>query len=113
VIVSDAIELTSDNFEDEVVNSDVPVVVDLWAPWCGPCRAIAPILDKLAGEYDGKVKVAKVNVDDEPELAQAFNVQSIPMVVAMRGRDVEDVTIGFKGERPLREMFEKLTQAVA
>ena len=111
--MSDAIELTSDNFEDEVVNSDVPVVVDLWAPWCGPCRAIAPILDKLAGEYDGKVKVAKVNVDDEPELAQAFNVQSIPMVVAMRGRDVEDVTIGFKGERPLREMFEKLTQAVA
>ncbi len=69
--MSEAIELTSNNFEDEVVNSDVPVVVDLWAPWCGPCRAIAPILDKLAQEYDGKVKVAKVNVDDEPELAQA------------------------------------------
>ena len=107
--MSDAIELTSSNFESEVVESDVPVVVDLWAPWCGPCRAIAPILDKLAAEYDGKVKVAKVNVDDQPELAQAFNVQSIPMVVAMKGRDVEDVAIGFRGEGPLREMFEKLT----
>lgn len=107
--MSDAIELTSDNFEDEVVNSDIPVVVDLWAPWCGPCRAIGPILDKLAQEYDGKVKVAKVNVDDEPELAQAFNVQSIPMVVAMKGRDVQEVSIGFRGEQPLRELFEKIT----
>jgi len=107
--MSEAIELTSNNFEDEVVNSDVPVVVDLWAPWCGPCRAIAPILDKLAQEYDGKVKVAKVNVDDEPELAQAFNVQSIPMVVAMKGRDVQEVSIGFRGEQPLRDLFEKVT----
>ena len=107
--MSDAIVLTSANFEEEVVNSDVPVVVDLWAPWCGPCRAIGPILDKLALEYDGKVKVAKVNVDEEMELAQAFNVQSIPMVVAMRGRDVEDVSVGFRGEQPLREMFEKLS----
>ena len=107
--MSDAIELTSNNFEDEVVNSDVPVVVDLWAPWCGPCRAIAPILDKLAEEYEGKVKVAKVNVDDEPELAQAFNVQSIPLVVAMKGRDVQEVSIGFRGEQPLRDLFEKIT----
>lgn len=106
--MSNAIELTSDNFEAEVAESDIPVVVDLWAPWCGPCRSIGPILDKLATEYDGKVKVAKVNVDDQPELAQAFNVSSIPMVVAMRGRDVEDVSIGFRGEQPLREMFEKL-----
>lgn len=107
--MSDAIELTSTNFEDEVVNGDLPVVVDLWAPWCGPCRSIAPILDKLAAEYDGKVKVAKVNVDEEPELAQAFNVQSIPMVVAMKGRDVQDVSVGFRGEQPLRELFEKLS----
>ncbi len=107
--MSNAIELTADNFEDEVANSDIPVVVDLWAPWCGPCRAIGPILDKLAEEYDGKVKVAKVNVDDEPELAQAFNVQSIPMVVAMRGRDVESVEVGFRGEAPLRAMFDALS----
>ena len=102
------VDLTADNFEDEVVNSDVPVIVDLWAPWCGPCKSIAPILDKLAGEYDGKVKVAKCNVQDQPELGQAFNVQSIPMVVAMRGRDVQEVSVGFRGEAPLRAMFEKL-----
>lgn len=101
------IELTADNFEDEVVNSDIPVIVDLWAPWCGPCKAISPILDKLAVEFDGKVKVAKCNVDNERELAQAFNVQSIPMVITMKGRDVQDVTVGFRGESPIREMFEK------
>lgn len=107
--MAEAIELTSANFEEEVVNSDVPVIVDLWAPWCGPCKAIAPILDKLAAEFDGKVKVAKCNVQDEQDLAQAFNVQSIPMVVAMKGRDVQEVEVGFRGEAPLREMFVKLT----
>ncbi len=105
--MSEAIELTADNFEDEVVNSDIPVIVDLWAPWCGPCKSIGPILDKLAGEYSGKVKVAKCNVDNEKELAQAFNVRSIPMVITMKGRDVQDVSVGFRGEAPLREMFEK------
>lgn len=107
--MSEPIVLTADNFEDEVVNSDVPVIVDLWGPHCGPCKALSPILDKLAEEYDGKVKVAKVNVQEERELAQAFNVQSIPMVVAMRGRDVQEVSMGFRGEKPLREMFEKLS----
>lgn len=106
--MSDAIELTADNFEAEVVECDLPVIVDLWAPWCGPCRSIGPILDKLAIEYAGKVKVAKVNVDKEPELAQAFQVQSIPMVVAMKGRDVQEVSVGFRGEAPLRAMFEKM-----
>lgn len=107
--MSEAIVLTADNFEDEVVNSDIPVIVDLWAPYCGPCKAISPILDKLAAEYGGKVKVAKCNVQEERELAQAFNVQSIPMVVAMRGRDVQEVSMGFRGEAPLRQLFEKLT----
>lgn len=102
-----SIELTSANFEDEVVNSDVPVIVDLWAPWCGPCKTLSPILDKLAGEFDGKVKVVKCNVQDEQELAQAFNVQSIPMLVTMKGRDVQDVAVGFRGEGPVRQMFEK------
>ncbi|MFU8805012.1 MAG: thioredoxin [Bradymonadaceae bacterium] len=103
------IEITADNFDTEVVESDVPVIIDLWAPWCGPCKAIDPILKKLAGEYEGKVKVGKVNVDDQPELAQAFRVQSIPMIIAMKGRDVQDVMVGAQGEQPLRRMFDKLT----
>lgn len=106
--MSQAIELTADNFEDEVVNSDIPVIVDLWAPWCGPCKALTPVIDKLAAEYAGKVKVAKCNIDNERDLAQAFNVQSIPMVIAMRGRDVQEVSMGFRGEGPVRALFEKL-----
>jgi thioredoxin 1 len=106
--VSKAIDLTSANFEQEVVQSDLPVVIDLWAPWCGPCKQLIPILEKLANEYDGRVKVAKCNVDNEQQLAQTFNVQSIPMVIGMKSGEIEDVSIGFSGEGPIRKMFDKL-----
>lgn len=102
------VEITAENFENEVAESEVPVILDLWAPWCGPCKTLGPILEDLAEEYDGQVKVGKINVDDEQQLAREFNVQSIPMLVAMRGRDVEDHTIGFRGEQSVRNMFENL-----
>lgn len=102
------IEITAANFQEEVKNSDVPVIIDFWAPWCGPCKSLTPVLEKLSNEYDGKIKVAKVNIDQEPQLAQAFNVRSIPMIVGLVGGDVRDNSVGFRGEQPLRQMFEKL-----
>lgn len=102
------LEITESNFEKEVTESDIPVVLDLWAPWCGPCRMLTPVLEKLGAEYEGRVKVAKINVDDEQALAQAFRVQSIPMIVAVKGGEVQDVAVGFRGEGPIRQMFEKL-----
>ena len=102
------LEITEQNFNDEVTDSDLPVVVDLWAPWCGPCRALSPVLEKLAEEFEGKVKVGKINIDNEPGLAEAFQARSIPMVVGMKGSEVEDVVMGFQGEPPLRELFNKL-----
>ena len=102
------VTITEDNFNEEVTNSDLPVVVDLWAPWCGPCKALSPVLDKLADEFSGQVKVGKINIDEEPKLAQAFQARSIPMVIGMKGEDVQDVVMGFQGEPPLRELFDKL-----
>lgn len=104
------VEITAENFDSEVAESDVPVVVDLWAPWCGPCKSLSPVLDKLSEEFDGQVKVGKVNVDEQPQLAQAFKVQSIPMIVALKGRDVVDHQVGFRGEGAVRQMFEKLAE---
>jgi thioredoxin 1 len=103
------IEITASNFDNEVKNSDVPVILDFWAPWCGPCKSITPILEKLSGEYGGKVKVGKVNIDSEPALAQAFRVRSIPTIIGLVGGEVQDNSVGFRGEQPLREMFEKLS----
>lgn len=102
------IEINEANFDDEVTNSDLPVIVDLWAPWCGPCKALSPVLEKLADEYDGQVKVGKINIDDNPALAQAFQARSIPMVVGLKGNEPQDVVMGFQGEPPLRELFEKM-----
>lgn len=100
------IEITKDNFESEVTKSDIPVVLDFWAPWCGPCRSITPILEKLSGEYGEKVKVGKINIDQQPDLARAFRVTSIPTIVAVKSGEVTDTSVGFRGEGPLRALFE-------
>ena len=100
------IEITKDNFESEVTKSDIPVVLDFWAPWCGPCRSITPILEKLSGEYGEKVKVGKINIDQQPDLARAFRVTSIPTIVAVKSGEVTDTSVGFRGEAPLRALFE-------
>jgi len=103
--------VSTDDFEREVIESNLPVVVDFWAPWCGPCRAIGPVLEELAGQWAGKVKVVKLNVDEEPEIAGAFQVRSIPTIVAMKGKEVVDVQVGFGGQKVLENLFSKLAKS--
>ena len=104
------VTITSENFEREVLQAEVPVLIDFWAPWCGPCRMIGPVLDALAPQYDGRVKVAKVNVDEEPALAQAFQVRGIPTLYAMHRGEVVDQMVGFGGKKQLEDAFARLAE---
>ncbi len=111
VTVLDApVKVTDETFEQEVLNSELPVIVDFWAEWCGPCRMVGPILDKMAKEFGGQIKVAKVNVDENPGLSQAFRIQSIPNLMV-----VKEKTIVFNqpGALPEASMRDLITQAIA
>lgn len=94
------------DFDAEVVNSDIPVLVDFWAPWCAPCRAVAPIVEKVAERYQGKVKVVKVNLDEAIELAQRFGIQSIPALFLFKNGEVLARLIGVQPEEALASVIE-------
>jgi len=104
------IDSTDATFEADVIerSKQVPVIVDLWAPWCGPCKTLGPILDTVIDGYDGKVVGVKVNIDENPGVAQAFQVQSIPMVVAFKDGEAADGFMGAQGEPAVREFISKL-----
>ena len=99
--------LDSNNFEHEVLKSDLPVLVDFWAAWCGPCKMIAPIIDQLAEEYDGKAKIAKVNVDDNRDLAVQFKVMSIPTLILFKDGEIVDQIIGARPKAELEKFIQK------
>lgn len=99
------IQITSENFEKEVINSQVPVLVDFWAIWCGPCKMIGPVLEKISEEMSD-VKVAKVNVDEQPDLADKYQVMSIPTLIVFKGGEIVNKTIGVQSEQEIRDMLE-------
>jgi len=99
---------TDSTFDESVLRSQIPVLVDFWAPWCGPCRMIGPILEDIAGEYDGKVKIVKINVDEETETAGKMNIRSIPTVALYSGGELQETAIGARPKEYFIEMLKKV-----
>ena len=109
-ITARVIEINDDSFEDEVLKSNLPVMVDFWAPWCGPCRMIAPITEKLAKEYENRIKVCKLNVDDNPQTASTYRVLSIPQILFFRNGVTVDQSTGAVPEHVLQSKVESVLQ---
>ena len=106
-----ALQLTTNNFNEEVLNSDIPVLVDFYADWCGPCKMMLPIVAEIAKEYEGKVKVCKVNTDDYPELARPFGVMSIPSFFFIKNGEVVENHVGGMDINKMKEKIEALLKA--
>lgn len=99
------ITLTAKNFETEVLNSDKPVLVDFWAVWCGPCQMVGPVVEEIAEEYANQIKVGKVNVDEEPELAAAFGIESIPTLMVFKNGKAVNMAVGYRDKAQIIEML--------
>ena len=98
---------TDQNFEDEVIKSDIPVLVDFWAPWCAPCRIVSPIIEELAKEYEGKLKVGKVNVDENPNSASRFGIMSIPSVLVFKNGEPIKTMVGAQSKENFKKGIEE------
>ncbi len=101
------IKITAENFESEVKNFDKPVLLDLWAEWCGPCRMLSPVISDIADEYAGKIKVGKINVDEQPQLAAMFGVESIPLVLIVKDGKTVDSSLGYRPKEQIKEFVER------
>jgi thioredoxin 1 len=101
--------LTDSNFAQEVLKSPLPVLVDFWAEWCGPCKMVAPILDELASEYDGKIKIGKVNIDEFQALATEYGIRAIPTLLLFKDGQVADQIVGLRSKRDFKSKLDRLT----
>ncbi|MEB3275180.1 MAG: thioredoxin [Prochlorothrix sp.] len=105
--MSAAAAVTDATFKQEVLDAELPVLVDFWAPWCGPCRMVAPVVDEIAGQYEGKVKVVKVNTDENPTVASQYGIRSIPTLMIFKGGQRVDMVVGAVPKTTLADTLEQ------
>ncbi len=111
--MNEPININEASFEKAVIKSPIPVLVDFWAPWCGPCKMIGPLLDEIAKESGDRFRIAKVNIDDDPTLMQRFNVRAVPTLLFFSGGEVRDQLVGGAPKKTILEKLEALAAAVA
>jgi len=108
--VSELLQVSDSNFEDEIIKSEIPVIVDFWAPWCGPCHMVSPVVEELAQQYDGKFKVAKMNVDENTQTPTRYGIRAIPTILLFKDGELKDTIVGAVGKANIEKSMLKLME---